>query len=510
MSSPHAVHHNRNLEVIQAGLMIVDAHGVIVFVDTNLRRLLGLNPELTTLEQQDLGRRLVFDNGQAFHETLQAAERQGQWTGTGSLIVEDRPPQLLKVQIILLKDASGARMGSLLQIQDVTRTQSMEKQMIHSQQMELVENLSIGLAHEFKNLLTVIMAYASLLQDQMQGNPLAKDAGKILEAAHRANDLTTRLLSVTRRAAPKMESVSLQMIITDVVGVLYKTLPKDIQLFAPEKKNLPLVFADQAILYRAILNLCMNARDAMPEGGTLTLEADTVEVEKADLERWPDRQPGTYITISVTDTGHGMDENIKKHLFETFFTTKPAGTGLGLSVVQHTIKAMNGWIGVYSEPGLGACFRLYIPVAKEEAEKKKIVDEAGETAVAMGTEHILVVDDDPLSLSIAQRFLERSGYRVTLAGGGEEAIKLFTKTPRQFELVLLDVVMPHVSGEEVYQEITRLRPDAPVLLTSGFPMKTAERIIKVSHLPFISKPFTRSRLALEVRNVLDRHKTGPT
>jgi CheY-like chemotaxis protein len=316
--------------------------------------------------------------------------------------------------------------------------------------------------------------------------------------------LTSRLLSVTRHSAPRLESVDIQTVLNDVVGMLRKTLPRNIALYSPEKTSLPKVHTDPVILYRALLNLCLNARDAMPDGGNLSIEVDVMRVEKEDLERWPDRQPGTYITVSVTDTGHGMTPEVKQHIFEPFFTTKKGGTGLGLSVVQHTIRAMGGWVTVYSEPNLGACFRLYLPTAKQETAVA--TEEREEQPVPGGSETILVVDDDPLALNITQRLLHRTGYTVWTASGGEEAINLYKRHAKQINLVLLDVVMPYVNGEEVYRELVRINPDVTILVVSGFTPKTAERLLTVSGARFLSKPFSRNRLAAEVRELLDKKR----
>lgn len=492
------------LDFINDGVMIVDQRGRIIYADPAMARMLGLSPGSATDTVSNLKGQFQCQGGLSFEDVLRVADKEGQWAGEATCISDDNHAMLLDVLATTLADAEGQRFGTMVVARDVTRERSLEKQVIQSQQMELVENLSIGIAHEFKNLLTVIMAYASLLQDQTAGQPFQKDVGKILEAAQTANELTTRLLAVTRHTAPRMENVDVQTVLNDVVAMLRKTLPRNVALYAPEKTALPKVHTDPVVLYRALLNLCLNARDAMPEGGNLSIEVDLVKVEQEDLERWPDRQAGSYITISVTDTGHGMTPEVKQHMFEPFFTTKKAGTGLGLSVVQHTIRAMGGWVTVYSEPSLGACFRLYIPTAKQEATAT--VDDREEAPIPGGTETVLVVDDDPLALSITQRLLHKSGYTVWTASGGEEAISLYKQHGRKIDLVLLDVVMPYVNGEEVYHELIRLNPDVTILVISGFTPKTAERLLKVSGARFLSKPFSRSRLAVEVRALLDGRK----
>ena len=484
--------------------MIADQQGKIIYADAAMGRMLGMNPGKMIEQPVELEGSFQFQGGLAFKEIAQTSEKEGQWAGEATCISDDNHALLLDVRVSALNDSAGGHLGSMIVARDVTRERSLEKQVIQSQQMELVENLSIGIAHEFKNLLTVIMAYASLLQDQMSGQPFQKDISKILDAAQTANELTGRLLSVTRHSAPRMENVDIQVVLNDVVAMLKKTLPRNIALFAPEKTSLPKVHTDPVVLYRALLNLCLNARDAMTDGGNLSIEVDLVKVEQEDLERWPERMPGSYITVSVTDTGHGMAQEVKQHMFEPFFTTKKAGTGLGLSVVQHTIRAMGGWVTVYSEQNLGACFRLYIPTAKPETPV--VVEEHDVEPIPGGTETILVVDDDPLALSITQRLLHKSGYTVWTATGGEEAINTYKQHAAKIDIVLLDVVMPYVNGEEVYRELIRINPKVAILVVSGFTPKTAERLLKVSGARFLSKPFSRQKLAVEVRTILDARK----
>ncbi len=484
--------------------MIADLQGKIIYADAAMGRMLGVNPGKVMERPVELDGCFQFQGGLSFGDISKVLEKEDVWVGEATCFSDDHHARLLDVRVSPLNDSNDGRIGSMIVARDVTRERSLEKQVLQSQQMELVENLSIGIAHEFKNLLTVIMAYASLLQDQMAGQPFQKDIAKILDAAQTANELTGRLLSVTRHSAPRMENVDIQVVLNDVVAMLKKTLPRNISLFAPEKTSLPKVHTDPVVLYRALLNLCLNARDAMPDGGNLSVEVDLVKVEQEDLERWPERMPGSYITISVTDTGQGMAQDVKPHIFEPFFTTKKAGTGLGLSVVQHMIHAMGGWVTVYSEQNLGACFRLYIPTAKPETPV--VVEERDIEAIPGGTETILVVDDDPLALSITQRLLHKSGYTVWTATGGEEAIHTYKQHASKIDLVLLDVVMPYVNGEEVYRELVRINPKVAILVVSGFTPKTAERLLKVSSARFLSKPFSRQKLAVEVRAILDARK----
>lgn len=492
------------LDFINDGVMICDQGGQVIYADPAMSRMLSIKPsEVVGRKAEDLLSCFRFEDGQSFSDVRGAAEKEGEWSGEATCAGTEGRPIQLDIRARMLADSNGLKLATIMVARDITRERSLERQVVYSQQMELVENISIGIAHEFKNLLTVIMAYASLLQDQAHDQPFQKDVAKVLEAAQAANELTSRLLAVTRHTPPRLENVDIHDVINDVAAVLRKTLPRTINLFMPQKSALPKVHTDPPVLYRAILNLCLNARDAMPDGGNLSIETDLARVETEDLAQWPDRSPGTYITLSITDTGTGMPPEIKNRIFDPFFTTKKGGTGLGLSVVQHTIRALGGWVTVYAEPNLGACFRLYIPTAKDE-QPPVVVDEAAPpAAIPGGTERILVVDDDPLALSITQRLLHKSGYSVRTASGGEEAINIYKKHGSEIDLILLDVVMPYVNGEEVYREVQKMNPNVKILVVSGFTPKTAERLLKVSGAIFLSKPFSRAQLAHAVRDILD-------
>ena len=490
------------MDFINDGVMICGPDGHLAYMDPSMGRMIGINPAKLQGHPQELSAHIQFSGGFTFEQILETIEKDGEWAGEAVGVSAEGLTVLLDVRARRLDTVQGKTMGFILVSRDVTRERTLERQVLQSQQMELVDNMSIGIAHEFKNLLTVIMAYASLLQNQLEGQPYEKDIAKILETADKANDLTTRLMSVTRRAAPRIQRVDVLRVLVDVAAMLRKTLPANINLYVPEKLAVPSIATDPAILSRALLNLCLNAKDAMPQGGNLTLEVDFAQVEKDDLQQWPDRKPGMYVTVSVTDTGHGMTSEVKSHIFEPFFTTKKGGTGLGLSVVQHTIKSVGGWITVYAEPEIGTCFRLYIPAASQEEKS------ADDTQALPGNETILVIDDDPLVLNVAQRFLKKSGYTVWTASGGEEGLHTYKMHSNDINLVVLDVVMPHMHGEEVYRELTKINPELAILVVSGFSPKTAERLLKISGARMLAKPFTRGRLTREIRDILDKKKAA--
>lgn len=490
-------HRFNPLDYLNDGLIIADEQGHFVYTTgTGCARPLTDHPEA-------LAEHLLFAGGIQLAQVLEEARAKGQWLGEAECLADPQHVSQYAVRFNHLRNHDGQGLGFLCLLRDISRERALERQVMLAQQMELVENLSGGIAHEFKNLLTVIMAYSSLLQDQMQGAPGAESAVKIMETAQQANDLTARLMAVTRPFKPRLENIDVQKVLDDVINMLQRSLPKRILFFAPEKRKLPRIYADANVLYRAILNVCMNAREAMPDGGELNLEADWVTVDESDPQVSPEQVPGSYIIISVTDTGCGIAPQIKERIFEPFFTTRHGGSGLGLSVVQHAIRNMGGWITVDSTEGHGSCFRLYIPAERRELASDNTPDQ---TPPAPGKETILAVDDDPLVLSITRHFLEKSGYQALTACGGEEALRIFKENAGQIDLVLLDVVMPHVSGEDVFREILRLKPAIKVVVVSGFAQQTAARILKGSQAAFLPKPFSHGQLTRTIRDMIDGKK----
>jgi CheY-like chemotaxis protein len=371
----------------------------------------------------------------------------------------------------------------------------MVRQVLESQQMELVEKLSRGLAHEFKNLLTIILAYASLLETQVDVS-LGEDLSKIRETVDRANELTSRLVSITRRPEPDVEDVDLADVLRETTGLLTKVLPTTVRVNEPEDLAMPLVRADHGALVRSLVHLCLNAGEAMPEGGTLTLEVEQIEVRSEDIPNYPVQEPGHYAVIGVADTGFGMSHSVLRHLYEPFYTTKRDGSGLGLCAVRQALLAMGGQISVYSEPGSGTCVRAYLPVAFVRPTSAA----AAEATPRAGT--ILVADDDAATLTAARRAMERAGHRVYTAAGGVDALALFRKHAEHIDLVLLDVVMPDVSGNEVCRQMRETRAGVPVLVMSGFPRRTVEGTMGQADLRYLTKPFTQQALLDQVSSML--------
>src|SRR6184192_1241387 len=362
--------------------------------------------------------------------------------------------------------------------------------------MEAVGRLAGGIAHDFNNLLTVITSYGDLLlEDLAPGDSRRDDVDQIRKAAEGAAALTRQLLAFSRQQVLEPKVVDLRAVLAGTEKLLRRLIGADVHLATSLAPDLGAVKADPGQLEQIIINLAVNARDAMPGGGRLTIEAANMVVEA---------RPGRYVMLAVSDTGIGMDEQTKARIFEPFFTTKEPGkgTGLGLATVYGIVKQSGGFIWVYSEPGRGTSFKVYLPRVEEPAEPA-----AAPTATVeplRGTETVLVVEDAASVRMVTRQVLERYGYAVLEAPNGETALRLAAKHHGRIHLLLTDVVMPGLSGRQLAEQLAQLRPDMKVLYASGYADQAiVHHGILESGIAYLQKPFTPETLARSVRQVLD-------
>jgi len=387
--------------------------------------------------------------------------------------------------------------------QDITDRKHLEEQLRHAQKMEAIGQLAGGVAHDFNNMLTAIIGYGNLLQIKTAKTPsLAKYVNQIIYSAEQAANLTSNLLAFSRKQPVKLQPVLLNDIITKSRGLLTRLVREDIKLRISTCGNCA-VRADSVQIEQIMMNLVTNARDAMPDGGRLTITTGLVTLDQAFIRKQGYGQPGPYALISVSDTGLGMDGKLRERIFEPFFTTKKTGkgTGLGLAIVYGIIKQHHGYIDVHSKPGKGTTFRIYLPILLEEiaAEEKSEL-----TIPPIGSETILLAEDDPVVRNLAKTLLEECGYRVIEAVDGAEAVEKFLSHADAIQLLLFDVMMPEKNGKEAYYEIKKSRPEVKALFMSGY----TDDILSSSRIPadnpvLIVKPFTQTRLLHMVRETLD-------
>ena len=401
----------------------------------------------------------------------------------------------------------GRLVGILGIGRDVTERVQLEQQLRQAQKMEAVGRLAGGIAHDFNNILTAITGYADLLlEDLGPTDPRRQDADEIHKAAERAAGLTRQLLAFSRQQVLQPTVLEVNNLVSDLEKMLRRLLGEDVELSTRLAPTTGRVKADPGQLEQVIMNLAVNARDAMPNGGKLTLETGNVELDEVyATDHYPARA-GPFVLLAVSDTGIGMSDETQAHMFEPFFTTKEKGkgTGLGLATVYGIIKQSGGFIWVYSEVGHGTTFKLYLPRVEELAERASEPAQ-GPARAAHGTETVLVVEDEAPVRSVARQVLERHGYTVLEAPSAEAALDLATRYSGTIHLLLTDVVMPGLNGRELASRLADLRPDARVIFMSGY---TDDAVTRHGVLEpgsaYVQKPFTPDAIARRVREVLDR------
>ena len=402
-----------------------------------------------------------------------------------------RDGSVIHVEITAGRIAFQGRKAALVLSHDVSERMRLERRLADAEKMEAIGRLAGGVAHDFNNLLTVIAGYAEILHER-DGS---EEAAEIARAAGQAAALTHQLLAFSRRQVLHPRVLDLNEIVAGMESMLHRIIGDDVTVGTRLAPRLDPVEADRAQIERVVLNLAANARDAMPDGGALTIETANVHFE----ELTGDIEPGPHVLLAISDTGHGMDERVTKHLFEPFFSTKADGTGLGLATVFGVVKQSGGAIYVYSEPGRGSTFKIYLPAAKRRVEP---VAADADDADGRGSETVMVVEDDPGVRELVRLMLEANGYAVLTAADADEAARLCAA--RAVDLLLTDVVMPGVNGSDLARSLGALAPDMRVLFMSGYSDEAVQRHGELSAgEAFLEKPFTERGLTRKVREVLD-------
>ena len=410
-----------------------------------------------------------------------------------------------------IRDASGKVVRSVGMVQDMTdrklageKREELEDQLRQSQKMEAVGQLAGGIAHDFNNLLQAILGYGEMAGAQIEaGTPVSEYLGEMLKAGRRATTLVSQLLAFSRRQVLQMENLDLNEVIADLMKMIRRVIGEHIALDVRPGRDVGAVRADRGQLAQILTNLCVNARDAMPEGGVITIETENVRIDQEYCESHAWASPGRYTLLSVTDSGCGMDEETLARSFEPFFTTKEQGkgTGLGLSTVYGLVKQHDGQIDVYSEVGRGTRFKIYLPMVDSPAAAP---DEKTEGSVLGGSETILLAEDDEMVLKLSDAILTRAGYTVLPAVDGKDAIAVFEAHGAAIDLAILDVVMPKLGGRAVFERIHAERPELRILFASGYSINAIHtNFILDEGLTLIQKPYQRADLLRKVRQTLD-------
>ncbi len=395
---------------------------------------------------------------------------------------------------------AGSVVGTVVTAMDISERVRLQGQLAQSQKLEGIGILAGGIAHDFNNILTPILGYTEMaLRDLEKTHPARRSLATVLESARRGADLTRQILAFSRKQILELKVMNLNDSVLSFGKMLERLIGEDIRVRLDLAAELPCVKADAAQVQQVLFNLAVNARDAMPKGGELTIQTSTVEIGEKDL--WPKSEllPGRYVLLSVADTGEGMDKETLSRIFEPFFTTKGVGkgTGLGLSTVYGIVKQHGGEVRVYSEPGRGTTFRVYLPRIDEAPEREPVP----EPVPVRGSGRILLVEDEQPVRELAQIILSDHGYTVTSAAGGTEALEAARRS--RYDLLLSDIVMPGMNGPEIYRRILEIQPAIKVLYISGYPIGSGSlRGLLEGGEPLLHKPFTIAAFTEKVRDIL--------
>jgi len=495
----------RMVEVLEATpdlVSIFDQDGKRLYLNRAGRRMLGVG------EGQDVSNIRVRDahperESDLMDRAMALAKEEGSWVGETTLVDRDGNETPVSQVIVAHKNEDGELLFVSSSCRDIRDIKSLEEQARQSQKMEAIGRLAGGVAHDFNNLLTAISGYAQFLEPELADNEAASsDLKEIQKAADRAASLTRQLLAFSRRQVLNSKVLSLNSVVADMHKMLRRLIGEDIELVTVLQEDLANVRADPSQMEQVVMNLAVNARDAMPGGGRLVIETANVTIDSDILSDLPGARPGRYVMLSVSDTGMGMDEATRFRIFEPFFTTKEKGkgTGLGLSTVYGIAKQSDGYIYADSESGKGTTFRMYLPPVEEPQAAEH---DTPELAQKSGSETILLVEDEDTVRELARRVLERSGYRVLLARNGNEALELCGSHRGPVHLMLTDITMPQMSGPELAREAASRFPGLKIAYISGYSEANTKEL-PGPYGDLLGKPFTAEALIAKVREVLDR------
>jgi len=475
--------------------MYIFQDGVFKYINRRFEEIMGYSRE------EIIGRpfwELVYpDDGNLVRERGLRRERGEDVPPRYEIRAVKKDGSVITVEVMATRIEYQGRPAVFGNLVDITQRKLLEEQLRQAQKMESLGTLTGGIAHDFNNILVGILGYASLLKTSMdKSDPRYRYVDVIERSASRASELTKQLLSFARSRKHEIVRVDLNKLVSEVVNLLSKTLNTPISIKTELEENLWHIGADEGQIHQVIMNLCVNASEAMPNGGILTIKTENLKVDRefAGGRLGMEVEPGDYVRVTISDTGVGMDEDTVRRIFDPFFTTKGGGTGLGLSVVYGIVKDHGGYIDVRSKPGKGTTFELYFPTSIRDMEKKR---PRGEKPT------VLLVDDEEVVREVGKDILEKSGYRVILASNGIEAVRIYSKRRGRIDLVILDMVMPEMDGKSTFNELKRMDPGVKVLLSSSYSVEEQVReTLRNGALGFIRKPYSISELTGEIDKAL--------
>jgi PAS domain S-box-containing protein len=492
------------IEQAAESVVITDTQGAILYVNPAFEQITGYRQaEVAGRSFRFLGRHDQATSG--LYKIWGTVEAEGVWSGRLVNKRKDGSRYTVDTTITPVRSEQGHIVNYVALQRDISRELQLEEQFHQAQKMEAIGQLAGGVAHDFNNLLTAINGFAELSQLQLAADdPLQESMGKILHAGRRAADLVRQLLAFSRKQDVQPQLLELNRVVTDLDKMLGRIIGEHIQIRTNLPPDLWLVNVDPTQLEQIIINLAVNARDAMPAGGHLTIETSNVVLDQDYTAMHLEAQPGEYVMLAVSDTGVGMSKDVVDHIFEPFFTTKEVGqgTGLGLATVYGIVQQSGGYIWVYSEEGQGTTFKIYLPRAVQQTVAPRQNGQG--RALPRGTETILLVEDEPAVREIAARSLRGRDYVVIEAADGQDALHRYQEHGGQIQLLLTDMVMPGINGQRLAEQLSEGHPDLKTLFMSGFTDSAVEGHSGLApDAPFIQKPFSPGALVRKVREVLD-------
>jgi two-component system cell cycle sensor histidine kinase/response regulator CckA len=485
------------------GIYRVTGGGDLLFVNPALVHMLGYDSE------QDL---LALRNSHAFYADPSVRDQvHSEYAHKGRVdtVVEWRRKDGKHISVRLngrrVKDPGRDEPCIEVIVEDVSERLQLEKQLIQAQKFEAIGQLAGGIAHDFNNMIGAIIGWADLgIEETDPGSRIHRHLEKVRQQADRAATLTKQLLAFARRQILEPRAIDLNQVTVETLSLLENVIGSNIEINATLAPDLAVVRADPVQIEQVLMNLCINARDAMPDGGSLNVETSNVSLDDSFCAREPDARPGNYAVLSVTDTGTGMDRATLDRILEQFFTTKGLGkgTGLGLSTVYGIVSQHGGFVQVQSAVGQGSTFRAFFPVSTEAPKPERVPESR---PMQRGSETILLAEDHEALRQVAHETLAGLGYEVILATDGEEAIREFSANCDRIHLVLLDVMLPKLSGTDVFAHIRQKCPDLPIILSTGYSPDISQLDrVRESGLLILQKPYSPRELAQRVREALDR------
>jgi hypothetical protein len=494
------------LESAAQAILSVDRHGRIVLANARTEEMFGYSRSELLGETVEALLPLSARGGHVAHRDDYFTSPRVRPMGTGMELAGRRKDGTeFPVEVSLSHIQTEEGPFAIAFISDITQRKHLEDQLLHAQKMEAIGRLAGGVAHDFNNMLTIISGYDRMLLDGLSlQDPLRGYAEEVAKAADRAGALTGQLLAFSRRQVMRPRVIEANELLRGADRMLRRLIGEDIELTLSLGEGTGNIKADPGQLEQIIFNLVINARDAMPDGGKLTIETAVAHLDENYARRRLGVLPGDYVLIAVSDTGHGMDAETKRHIFEPFYTTKQQGkgTGLGLATVYGTVKQSGGDIWVYSEPGRGTTFKIYFPKVTEAFSPG---DHVPSPISRHGVETILLVEDEKAVRELVAEMLKRQGYRLLKAAGPLEALELSRQYEGTIHMLLTDVIMPQMSGRQLAGQLQPTRPGMRVLYLSGYTENAiVHHGVLEANVEFLAKPFSQHALAEKVRDVLDR------